>query len=151
MWQGIKRTDIEHAKGEIELRRAETLKRHAEELGRLESDETELVALGRLIDDFAAKHGRFMRSPDPPIPEKAAAEPAPAPIAIEVAAVAVAAETEALELAVELPSPPTIAVEPVVAKVAVHRRAPEPRRYDRPDFPRTNFEAFARAVARTGP
>ena len=150
MWQGIKRTDIEHAKGEIELRRAATLTRHAEELGRLQSDETELAALGRLIDDFAAKHGKFMRSPIPRIPEKAAAEPAPAPLAIEAAAVAIAAEPEAVDLAVE-PSPPTIAVEPVAAKVAVHRRAPEPRRYDRRDFPRTNFEAFARAVARTGP
>ena len=139
MWQSVKRADIERAKTGIELRRAETLKRQAEELGRLERDESELATLNRLIDDFAGKYGKFMRLP---APAKAAAEP--------VAAKKNAAEPVAPKVATE-PVATTITVEPVAAKVAVHRRAPEPRRLERRDFPRTNFEAFARAVARTGP
>jgi len=161
MWQSVKRADIERAKTEIELRRAATLKRHAEEVGSLESDESELLALDRLIDDFAEKYGKFLRSRIRPVAAKAAAESVAAKIAAEpaaakkvaaepVAAKKVAAEPVAVKIAAEPPLP-KIAVEPVAAKIAVHRRPPEPRRFERRDFPRTNFEAFARAVARTGP
>jgi hypothetical protein len=156
MWQSLKRADIERARSEIELRRAATLKRHAEERGRLESDEGELAALDRLIEDFADKYEKFMRPPIGPAAAKAAVEPVAAKIAVEpvaakkVAAPKVAAEPVAAKIAAEPPAP-KIAVEAVAAKVAVHRRAPEPRRFERRDFPRTNFEAFARAVARTGP
>ena len=51
-------------------------------------------------------------------------------------------------------APPPRPSEPIVTKVAVPRTLPRhppaPRR-DRREYPRTNFEAFARAVARTGP
>jgi len=169
MWQSVKRADIEQAKTEIELRRAATLKRHAEEVGRLESDESELATLDRLIDDFAEKYGKFMRPPIRPVAGKAAAEPVATKIAAEpviakiavepvaakiaagpAAAKQVPAEPVAAKIAVEPPAP-KIAVEPVAARVAVHRRASEPRRFERRDYPRTNFETFARAVAKTGP
>ena len=64
MWQCLKRADIERAKTEIELRRAATLKRHAEERGGLERDENELAALDRLIEEFAEKYRKLMRSPN---------------------------------------------------------------------------------------
>ena len=142
MWQSVKRADIERAKTEIELRRAATLKRHAEEVGKLESDESELAALHRRIDDFAEKYGKLLRPRIRPVAAKAAAES----VAAKIAAGPVMAK-----IAVEPAAAKKVAAEPVAAKVAVHRRPAEPRRFERRDFPRTNFEAFARAVARTGP
>jgi hypothetical protein len=142
MWQSVKQADIERAKTEIELRRAATLKRHAEEVGRLESDESELATLDRLIDDFAEKYGKFMRSPIRPAAGKAAAESVAAKIA---------AEPVIAKIAVDAAAAKKVAAEPVAAKAAVHRRLPEPRRFERRVSPRTNFEAFALAVARTGP
>src|SRR5579862_4702041 len=56
MWDLLKKADIEQAKQELTLRRAETLRRQAEEGQRLDADRVELETLNELIDIFVQKH-----------------------------------------------------------------------------------------------
>jgi hypothetical protein len=55
MWALLKKTDIEQAKQELKLRRAETLRRHAEESQNMDADRVELETLNELIDIFVQK------------------------------------------------------------------------------------------------
>jgi hypothetical protein len=59
MWDLLKKAEIEQAKQELKLRRAETLRRHAEENQNLDGDRLELETLYRLVDVFAEK---FMKA-----------------------------------------------------------------------------------------
>jgi len=56
MWDQLKRTDIELAKQKLAELRNVTLRRHAEELRQLDSDEGEVDMLGRLVEGFADKY-----------------------------------------------------------------------------------------------
>ena len=60
MWDLLKKTDIEQAKQELELRRAETLRRHAEECQILDADQVELETLNHLVDIFTQKFPKPM-------------------------------------------------------------------------------------------
>jgi len=55
VWNELTPGDLERAKREIELRRAETLARHAAELQALEQDQGELDALVQAIEAFTRK------------------------------------------------------------------------------------------------
>ena len=55
MWDLLKKADIEQAKQDLELRRAETLRRHTEESQKLEADGLELETLNKLVDIFVQK------------------------------------------------------------------------------------------------
>lgn len=107
----VKRADIDQARQQIELRRADILRRHAEEIGRLDADRAELETLHRLAGVFAQKYQKASAAPDELIPAKIASEP---PI-----------------------QPP------------IHRHTREPSRPDQRDYGRTNFETFARALAKS--
>src|SRR4029077_16718965 len=55
MWALLKKTDIEQANQKLNLRRAETLRRHAEESQNLDADLVELETLNELVDVFVQK------------------------------------------------------------------------------------------------
>ena len=55
MWERLSRADIEETKQQLNNRREETLRRHAEELTVLESEQEEIVRLDQLINDFVEK------------------------------------------------------------------------------------------------
>ena len=55
MWDVLKPTDIEEAQRQLNARRADVLRRQAEELASLEADEADLEALDRLAAAFASK------------------------------------------------------------------------------------------------
>ena len=69
MWDVLKPTDIAEAQRQLHERRAETLRRQAEELAALEADQADLTALDRLAAAFSSKF-------------KKAAAPAAAPVAV---------------------------------------------------------------------
>jgi hypothetical protein len=76
MWNLLKQTDIEQAKQDIRLRRAEILRKHAEETQTLDSDRAELEILNHLIDIFTLKFKK-------PQPEILPHKPTPAPVVQE--------------------------------------------------------------------
>lgn len=57
-WNQLTPSDIERAKHELGVRRAEMLARHAEELKGLEGDQAQLEALEQAISAFAEKFAR---------------------------------------------------------------------------------------------
>ncbi len=57
-WDQLTPSDIERAKHEIGVRRAEMLARHAEELKALEGDQAQLEVLEQAIDAFAKKFAK---------------------------------------------------------------------------------------------
>jgi hypothetical protein len=77
MWALLKKTDIEQAKQELKLRRAETLRRQVEESRNLDADRVELETLNELVDVFVQKHPRPAIVSHAPIsPPSAAQKPA---------------------------------------------------------------------------
>src|SRR5437588_10694716 len=58
MWDLLNKTDIEQARRDLKLRRAEILRRHAEEGQKLDADRLELETLYRLVDTFVEKFPR---------------------------------------------------------------------------------------------
>src|SRR4029077_2113776 len=58
MWDLLKKADIDEAKGELALRRAVILRRHAEESEALDANRAELETLNKLIDVFLQKFPR---------------------------------------------------------------------------------------------
>src|SRR5215471_5523112 len=56
MWENITASDVEQAKHTLNLRRAETLSRHAREIGEIDADQSELEEFERVIDAFASKY-----------------------------------------------------------------------------------------------
>jgi hypothetical protein len=55
MWNVLKPTDIDKAQQQLNSRRAEILKRQAEELARLQADQADLEVLDRLASTFSTK------------------------------------------------------------------------------------------------
>ena len=55
VWDQLTPSDIERARNDIDVRRAEMLARHAEELKSLEADQAQLDGLVQAIDAFARK------------------------------------------------------------------------------------------------
>ena len=55
VWDQLTPGDIERATNELGVRRADMLARHAEDLKRLDADQTELETLEQAIDDFVRK------------------------------------------------------------------------------------------------
>jgi hypothetical protein len=66
MWDSIASSDIEQAKHSLNLRRAETLSRHAEEIKALDTDQTEVDELASAIAQFISKFGKGATSSDAP-------------------------------------------------------------------------------------
>ena len=171
MWDLLKQTDIQQAKQDIKLRRAEILRKHAEETRTLDSDRVELEILNHLIDIFTLKFKKpQILSPQPaPAPVNHEKVPAPAPIVPEK----VSAKSVDVDHA---RSPRSLGMTPVTpVKAADHVRgqkahgpsptvtrkeerfhlrdprgtaAHEARHHNKHKYPRTNFEAFSRAMAR---
>lgn len=56
MWDELSPADIERAKRRLAKRRSEMLRRHEEELNRLDIDQHEIEVLARLVHAFAKKH-----------------------------------------------------------------------------------------------
>src|SRR6266849_3502584 len=119
MWQLLKQSDIAQAKQQLRRRVDETLRRHADEMKSLDSDQAELEKLNRLLDDFSRK---FKTAPDAPTEPVAAIE------ADEPAAA----------------SKPNEAVAPVMGstKNTVEKPSPKARNPDPRGRPQTNFDAF---------
>ena len=55
MWETLSRADIEAARRQLQRRREEVLRRHAEELGAVERDQAEIETLDQLIGAFSKK------------------------------------------------------------------------------------------------
>ena len=55
MWHHVKRADFERANEQLNLRREETLRRHAEEIGALDAEQADVEALDRMVAEFAQK------------------------------------------------------------------------------------------------
>src|ERR1700693_2004593 len=66
MWDLLKKADIDGAKREINLRRAETLRRQAEEYQNLNADRAKLETLNELIDIFVQKYAQLPIMPQVP-------------------------------------------------------------------------------------
>jgi hypothetical protein len=56
VWEQLRRTEIEWAKQLLVMKRAETLRRHAEELNSLDNEQAELERFARLVAAFAGRH-----------------------------------------------------------------------------------------------
>ena len=63
MWDVLRPTDIAKAQRQLNERRAETLRRQAEELAVMAADKADLEALDRLAAAFASK---FKKAAEPP-------------------------------------------------------------------------------------
>ena len=75
MWDSITSSDIEQAKHSLNLRRAETLSRHAEEIKALDTEQTGVDELASAIAKFMSKFGSGATSSDAsPGSQEAAAE-----------------------------------------------------------------------------
>jgi hypothetical protein len=79
MWDLLKRTDIEQAKQQLKLRRAETLQRHIIEVQSCDIDKTELEALNYMIDIFVNVYRKPQKASAqmpvaPPTPNKHSGE-----------------------------------------------------------------------------
>ncbi len=72
MWDSLKRDDIDQAKQQLALRRADIVRRHADEIGRLDGDRSELETLNRLADAFAQKYKDVRTVPSKPLAPKVA-------------------------------------------------------------------------------
>jgi len=77
MWDKLNRTDIEQARRRLQLRHAETVKRHAEELSGLDADQAGIETLNQLIGAFAEKYKKAIALPAEP---DAAREPTEATV-----------------------------------------------------------------------
>ena len=66
MWDSIASSDIEQAKHSLNLRRAETLSRHAEEITALDTEQSEVDQLAGAIATFMSKFGKGIKSSDAP-------------------------------------------------------------------------------------
>jgi hypothetical protein len=77
MWDKLNHADIEQAKQRLKLRRAETVRRHAEELSGLDADQAGIETLNQLIGAFAEKYKKAITSSAEP---DAAREPTEATV-----------------------------------------------------------------------
>jgi hypothetical protein len=55
MWETLSRNDIEAVRTQLQSRREEILRRHAEELGGIEREQAEIGLLDQMIDAFSNK------------------------------------------------------------------------------------------------
>lgn len=120
MWERLRQSDIAQAKHALRLRVDETLRRHAAEIKGVDTDLAEVEMLNRLVDAFSAKFGTAPRT------AFADAEDASADNGGDVA--------------------------PSNRNAAGERRASNVRQLDAGDTrggPRTNFDAFSRAMGKT--
>jgi len=67
VWERLKPADIEQAKRRLAEKRAETLRRHAEELNNLDTDQAEIEQFARLVAGFAGKYLTASASILPPL------------------------------------------------------------------------------------
>ena len=123
MWDLLKQTDIEQARQQLELCRDATLRKHAEEIQSLEADQAELDTLDRLIAAFS---GKLKTAPAP-----AAAPPAPVKRHDRAALPSVKQNDHS-----------------VSHSHRIDKHSPKVRHLDRPDYSRTNFDTFSRAMAK---
>jgi hypothetical protein len=77
MWDVLKPTDIAEAQRQLKARRAELLRRQADELAGLHADEADLAALDRLAAAFSSK---FQKATTPAVPVVAVAKKSDLPI-----------------------------------------------------------------------
>ena|SRR6266567_1802617 len=74
MWNVLNKADIAQAKQTLNLRRAETLRRHAEESQNLDADRAEAETLNELVDLFVQKFAKpkmsYVAAPAPVSTEK---------------------------------------------------------------------------------
>jgi len=75
MWNVLKPTDLDEAQRQLGSRRAELLRRHAEEMAHLQADQVDLEALDRLAAVFATK----FKKTSPPVPVLATGKKVDAP------------------------------------------------------------------------
>jgi len=150
MWQLLKQSDIAQAKQQLRRRVDETLRRHADEMKSLDSDQAELEKLNRLLDDFSRK---FKTAPDAPTEPVAAIEADEPAAAIEADEPLPAIEQDEPVAAIEPEQPagaskPNEAVAPVMGstKNTVEKPSPKARNPDPRGRPQTNFDAFSRAM-----
>src|SRR6266849_3716934 len=150
MWQLLKQSDIAQAKQQLRLRVDETLRRHADEMKSLDHDQAELEALNRLLDEFSRK---FKAAPAAPAEPVAAIEPDDPAAATEPDEPAAAIEQDEPVVATEQEQPAGASkgnegVAPVMGatKNTVEKPSPKARNPDPRDRPRTNFDAFSRAM-----
>jgi len=55
MWNNITPADFEEAREELQLRREETLRKHAGEISVLDAEQADVEALDRMVAEFAVK------------------------------------------------------------------------------------------------
>jgi hypothetical protein len=136
MWENLSPADIERAKGELKVQRDAILQRHAAELLALDTDQSELDTLDRLITAFLQTRDGAATEPAP--------EPAPAPEPPPAAAEQEAAPDEPPPIAdppaAEPPAPPAIS--------ATGEKPLPPRQATRRDYAGTNFDTFSKAVSK---
>jgi len=69
MWEVLKPTDLEQVQRQLNDRRADLLRRHAEELAGLDADEADLLTLDRLAAAFSSKFTKAAAPTPAPLPE----------------------------------------------------------------------------------
>jgi hypothetical protein len=144
MWNRLKQADIEQWKRQLDLRRDETLRKHAEEMQRLAADQAAIESLSDMAKAFAGKFRKLHASPDPgTTPREAPSLPA----AINGSAIT------APPMAVKSPITvkPATTIKPnehrVPHRLGADRPAAKGRHPDRRGH-RTNFETYVRAMVK---
>ena len=126
MWDNLSPADIERAKELLTLQRDAVLKRHAEELSILDTDQNEIETLDQLIAAFLQSREPAHSQPAPAVAAATAAEPpAPPPL-----------------------PPPTLPSPLPPTGNAGDRPAAAARQPNRRDYSGTNFDTFSKAVSK---
>ncbi len=150
MWQLLKQSDIAQAKQQLRLRVDETLRRHADEMKSLDSDQAGLERLNRLLDDFSRK---FKTAPNAPTKPAAAIGPEEPAAAIEQDEPPAEIQQDEPAATIEQEQPAgasrgNAAAAPVMGpdKNTVEKPSPKARNPEPRGRPQTNFDAFSRAM-----
>jgi hypothetical protein len=136
MWDLLKKADIDQAKSELVLRRAATLRRHADESEALDANRLELEKLNKLIDVFLQKF------PRPVIISHAPISPPPAqPHTAQP-------HTPQHHGAQHHAAQPHAAQHPAVQHHAASKAVHEPKHHSHRHLPQTSFATYMRAASR---
>jgi len=150
MWDRLKQADLERARQQLDLRRDEALRKHAEEMQLLAADQVTIETLEHLAIAFFHKIRKLHASPD-----MKAAPTAPAPLATPLAPPAAIKPAVAAKPAVtvkpEITVKPTATVKPnqdhPPHRHSADKPAPNNRHPAQRDH-RTNFETYLHAMVK---
>jgi hypothetical protein len=149
MWNRLKQVDIEQARQQLDLRRDEALRKHAEEMQILAADQAAIDTLDHLAGDFSRKFNNSRSLPD--FKSASAANPPPTAISPDIASKSPITVKPVAASKSPITVKPATAIKPNEHRVS-HRHstdkpAPKVSHSDRQGH-RTNFETYVHAMVK---